>query len=121
MKVVLPIALLLMAGCYQNQRWERARQLTGGDPVRGGQRIAYYGCPSCHTIPGIREADGLVGPPLTRIARRNYVAGLLPNNAGNLVHWIRQPQQVQPGSAMPDLNVTEQDARDIAAYLYTLE
>jgi cytochrome c2 len=121
MKKLLLIAPLLLAGCGESRdRWQRAHLLTGGDPVRGGQMIAWYGCSSCHTIPGIREANALVGPPLNSIARRDYLAGVLPNSPDNLVRWIRRPQQVHPGSAMPDLNVTERDARDIAAYLYTL-
>lgn len=81
------------------------------------EAIDAYGCGSCHTIPGIRGADGLVGPPLTRFHERAYIAGQLPNTPENLVHWIRNPQEVEPGTAMPDLGVTEEDAREIAAYL----
>ncbi|GII94538.1 c-type cytochrome [Sinosporangium siamense] len=92
-----------------------------GRPERGQALINQYGCASCHTVPGVREADALVGPPLNSFARRGYIAGELVNNAGNLVRWIRHPQAVEPGTAMPDLGVTEQDARDIAAYLLTLE
>jgi cytochrome c2 len=44
-------------------------------------------------------------------------SGFFPDN---LVKWLRQPQNVVPGNAMPDMGVTPQDARDIAAYLYTL-
>jgi cytochrome c1 len=45
------------------------------------------------------------------------LAGRLPNGPENLERWLRGPQAVKPGSAMPDLGVTERDARDIAAYL----
>lgn len=48
------------------------------------------------------------------------VAGMLRNSPANLIRWIRDPQGVVPGNAMPDMGVTEADARDIAAYLYTL-
>jgi cytochrome c2 len=82
--------------------------------------VQTYGCGSCHVVPGVSGANGKVGPPLTDFGQRSYVAGLLPNNADNLQHWIRDPQQVLPGNAMPDLGVTQVDAQDIAAYLLTL-
>ncbi|MEU5789775.1 c-type cytochrome [Micromonospora purpureochromogenes] len=92
-----------------------------GRPDRGAELIAQYGCGSCHTIPGVNRADGLVGPPLTRFGARSYIAGQLPNNADNLQRWIADPQAVEPGTAMPNLGVTAIDAQDIAAYLYTLD
>jgi cytochrome c len=98
-----------------------APEIRGGDPERGRQLLQQYGCNSCHTIPGVRQADGLVGPPLTRFGARSYIAGELPNNADNLQRWIRDPQSVEPGTAMPNLGVSALDARDITAYLYTLK
>jgi cytochrome c1 len=98
-----------------------APAIRGGHPDRGRLLIEQYGCGSCHTVPGVRGADGLVGPPLTRFGSRSYIAGELPNNADNLRQWIRDPHAVEPGTAMPDLDVTELDGRDIAAYLYTLD
>ncbi|MEU9829411.1 c-type cytochrome [Micromonospora chersina] len=92
-----------------------------GRPDRGAKLIAQYGCGSCHTIPGIERAGGLVGPPLTRFGARSYIAGELPNNADNLRRWITDPQAVEPGTAMPNLGVSAIDAQDIAAYLYTLD
>lgn len=92
-----------------------------GHPERGAELIARYGCGSCHTIPGVDRANGLVGPPLTRFGARSYIAGELPNNADNLQRWISDPQAVEPGTAMPDLGVDAIDAQDIAAYLYTLD
>lgn len=97
-----------------------ARVATSGDPGRGPAAIARYGCGSCHTIPGVRGAVGEAGPPLTKFAHRTYVAGVLPNTSQNLIRWIRYPQQVVSGNAMPDLGVTDVEARNIAAYLYTL-
>jgi cytochrome c1 len=92
-----------------------------GRPDRGAELIAQYGCGSCHTIPGINRANGLVGPPLTRFGARSYIAGQLPNNADNLRRWIADPQAVEPGTAMPNLGISAIDAQDIAAYLYTLD
>jgi cytochrome c1 len=92
----------------------------GGDPVRGKVQIVAYGCGSCHVIPGVGGARGLVGPPLTHFAQRAFIAGQVPNNGQFLVRWITVPQAIEPGTAMPNLGVSEAQARDIAAYLYTL-
>lgn len=92
----------------------------GGSARRGVQRIAQFGCPACHSIPGVKNADGNVGPPLNRIGERTYIAGMLRNTPANLVRWIREPQAVVPGNAMPNMGISEAEARDIAAYLYTL-
>lgn len=89
-----------------------------GDAVAGEAAIAKYGCGSCHVIPGVRIARGLVGPPLTDFAGRAYIAGRVTNTAENLVAWIQRPDSVEPGTVMPTLGVSERDARDIASYLY---
>ena len=104
-----------------NQGYELSvRQVTGGDPARGRDAIHAYGCATCHTIPGIRGADGLVGPPLERIASRAFLAGRIQNTPQNMLHWVRFPKQVDPETAMPQMEISEQDGRDITAYLYTL-
>jgi cytochrome c len=78
------------------------------------------GCGSCHVIPGIHNAKGLVGPPLMFFSRRTMIAGELPNSPENLVRWLKDPPSVEPGTAMPDLGLTDKQAQDVAAYLYTL-
>jgi cytochrome c2 len=107
----------VLVGCGPASKPD-ARHATGGDSHRGATYIEKYGCGACHTIPGIRSASGQVGPPLSGFAGRTYVAGSLPNSAEHLVLFIRHPQKVRPGNAMPELGVTEAEARDIAAYLY---
>ena len=97
-----------------------AAALTGGDPVRGRAAMRAYGCVSCHTIPGVTGAQALVGPSLAGIAERSYIGGVLTNSPENLVRWIRDPRGVDPRTAMPDVGVSERDARDIAGYLYSL-
>jgi cytochrome c len=97
------------------------REVPGGDVSRGQRAISAYGCGACHVVPGVTGARGLVGPPLTSFAHRAYVAGSLPNTPANLVRFLQTPQAIRPGSAMPNLDVAEADARDIAAYLYSLE
>jgi cytochrome c len=87
--------------------------------IASGRRlIASYGCGSCHSIPGVPGANSMAGPPLKCFYQRSYIAGHLPNTRDNLILWIRNPQQVEPGTAMPDMGVTEAEAADIAAYLY---
>ena len=96
-----------------------AADITGGDPRRGEAMFIEYGCGSCHGAKHVRKATGMVGPSLDGIAQRTMIAGKLNNTPANLQRWIRDPQAVSPGSAMPDLRVGERDARDIAAFLYT--
>jgi putative membrane protein len=98
-----------------------ATELTGGDPGRGLITIRQHGCPSCHTIPGVPGAYGLVGPPLGGIASRVYIAGMLPNTPENMMRWIQAPQEVNQHTAMPNMGITEPEARDIVGYLYTLK
>jgi cytochrome c len=92
-----------------------------GDARRGSQLIGQYGCGGCHDIPGIAGANGNVGPPLHRIGTRTYLAGFVRNSPENMTFWIREPQKVLPGNAMPSMGIPQNDARDITAYLYTLK
>jgi cytochrome c len=111
--------LLLLAAAACEHSSQNLAALTGGDARRGAVLIRQYGCGSCHTIPGIRGARGLVGPPLTGIAQRAYVGGVLTNTPENLVRWIQDPPAVDSKTAMPNLGVSYDDAVDIAGYLYS--
>jgi cytochrome c2 len=121
-RALAAVALLALGAglgaCTEDTR--TAAALTGGDPEKGRQAVRRYGCSTCHSIPRVPGAVGTVGPPLDRMARRAYVAGRLSNTPENLRLWIQHPQQVDPPNAMPDMGVTDQDSRDIAAFLYTL-
>ena len=124
-KLLLPalfVLLTMFCACNdQSQSFRTAAQLTGGGNAQAGMAdLRKYGCSGCHTIPGIEGAHGLVGPPLNQFAYRVYIAGRLPNTPENLMLWIQKPQQIVPNNAMPDMGVSEQDSRDITAYLYTL-
>jgi cytochrome c2 len=93
----------------------------GSPEVRhGAELIAQHGCGACHVIPGVRSATGKVGPPLDHIASQAVVGGLLPNTEDNLIKWITTPQSIVPGNAMPNTELSDHDARDIASYLRTL-
>jgi cytochrome c2 len=92
----------------------------GGDAAQGRGLIARNGCGTCHIVTGVDRAHGTVGPSLEAFARRAYVAGIVPNRPGQLIDWLMAPPALAPQTAMPDLGLTEPEARDIAAYLYTL-
>ena len=102
------------------ERSERAVMLTGGAPERAHEHIRNYGCAGCHDIPGIDGPEGLVGPPLGTIGKRVYIAGVMTNTPGNLVDWIVNPPSIDPMTAMPVTGISEAEARDVAAYLYSL-
>jgi cytochrome c len=116
---IASVAALLLSGC-EPDRGPPAPRIAGGDPAKGRAAVERYGCPACHTIAGIEGANGLVGPPLTGVANRVYIAGVLTNTPENLIRWITNPPAVDPLTAMPYLNVSDADARDIASFLYTL-
>jgi cytochrome c2 len=99
----------------------KAEQLSGGDMMAGKAALKHYGCGGCHDIPGLAEAGGSVGPSLAGVAVRAQLAGHLQNNPDNMIRWLRDPQGVAPGNGMPNLGVSERDAKDMAAYLYTLK
>jgi cytochrome c2 len=111
--------MLLVGGCGEHAgapHWN-----TGGDPRHGAIIITRESCGACHAIPTIQQADGQVGPPLTHFAERTVIAGVLPNTPANLERWIQYPQAITPGNAMPNSGLDDAQARDVAAYLYTLK
>jgi cytochrome c len=105
---------LAIAGCGPG------RDAAGADAANGKLLLRQFGCGSCHRIPGVVAAEGRTGPPLAGVAKRVYLAGVLPNSAGNMARWIRAPRDLKPGTTMPDLGVTESQARDMVAYLREL-
>jgi mono/diheme cytochrome c family protein len=92
----------------------------GGDPIRGIAVIEQSSCGACHTIPGVRGAHGMAAAPLIFFSRRTFIAGEVPNTPENLVRWVRSPQSIEARTAMPAVGLSDQQARDVAAYLYTL-
>jgi cytochrome c2 len=106
----------VVAGCGRE-----AAPALGGNPEQGRLLLRQFACGTCHSIPGVANAGGKLGPPLEHIAARVYLAGVLPNTPQNMARFIRDPAQFAPRTAMPDMNVTEAHARDMVAYLYTLK
>lgn len=117
----LTMALCALAACGTGNSDEYdAATIAHGSPHRGHDLIMQYGCGSCHSIPGIPGAVATVAPPLAGIAQRSYIGGVLTNTPDHLREWIMDPPKVDSNTAMPNLGVSAQDARDISAYLYTL-
>ncbi len=90
------------------------------DPARGRVALTQYACNACHMIPGVTGSEVYVGRPLAGLAKRKFIAGSLPNTPENLVRWIRNPQAVDPQTAMPMQGVSQVDAADMSAYLLSL-
>lgn len=117
-RLLLLVASLSLAGCGQRAGAASSHWAALGDASRGPALLAVYGCRSCHVIPGVPGPEVRIGPRLAGLADQMFIGGVLPNRPANLVRWIRFPQETDSLTAMPDLGVSERDARDIAAYLY---
>lgn len=115
--VAAAVLVLLATSCGTASPDRNERTAPAGDPSSGAHVMEVKGCGTCHTISGVEGARGEVGPPLDGLAERRVIAGRLPNTEANLVRWIRDPQIVEPGVAMPDLDLSEEEARDVAAFL----
>ena len=118
---VVLAALVSTTGACTHGEADAWTLTNGGDAARGKELIRRYGCGSCHTIPRVTGAEASVGPSLQGEATRAYIAGVLPNVPENMIRWIMDPPGVDDKTAMPNLHVTATDARDIAAYIYTLQ
>ena len=117
--IFLVFAIAILANVANRVEIMPEQHIEKGDPSLAPQAIEKYGCGTCHEIPGIVGANATVGPRLDDLSRRSFLAGQIPNNPDNLVLWIMHPQLVRPGGDMPEMGVSESDARNIAAYLYS--
>lgn len=124
-RAVCPLALLVLAmlagGCAPGDDGPAFGQAPPAQRERGRLLLAQYQCGSCHTIPDVQTARGRTGPTLAAFGRRSYIAGQVPNGPDALVRWIVAPAAVVPGTLMPAMGVSPDDARDMAAYLLALE
>jgi cytochrome c2 len=111
------LAVLFLAGCGGRGQ---AVRVEGGDVDAGKKLVTQYQCGACHAIPGIPAATGDAGPPLDTVGRLSYIAGGIPNQPARMVAFLRDPPALKPGTSMPALGLTEQEARHMAAFLYTL-
>ncbi len=107
----------LLSGCGDD---DFRKPYLGGDAKIGKQLVTQYQCGACHKIPDVPGAGGEAGPDLEQFGRLSYIAGGIPNVPPRLVAWLLDPPALKPGTAMPDVGLTEQEARHMAAFLYTL-
>lgn len=113
------IGLLVITGCRSEE--PTPTNVENGDPERGVELIQEYGCGECHRIPGVEGAEGREATGLQLWANRAVLVGGLPNNPDNVIRFIRDPDGIRPGTEMPDLGLSEEEARHITAYLFTLQ
>jgi mono/diheme cytochrome c family protein len=114
------LALSGLGACTEGSELPTYLRVAGGEPDQGRRLIHAFGCGTCHRIEGIRGARGTVGPPLADYAERSLLAGILPNTPRHLVPWLMDPPAFDPQTGMPNMGLTEPEARHIAAYLYSL-
>jgi cytochrome c2 len=119
--LVIALALFITACAGDVNGVPEPREAPDSNIAAGRRSIVNYGCGTCHAIPGVPGADAMVAPPLNCFYQRTLVAGRLPNTKENLIKWIQAPQEIEPGTGMPDLGVSREDASHIADYLYNPE
>jgi cytochrome c2 len=112
--------LIALAACGEGPTAPAHLRVPGGDPAEGRKLIQAYGCVTCHVVGGVRGPRATVGPPLADFAGRKLLAGIFPNTPGNLVSWLLDPPALVPATGMPAIGLSEPEARDVAAYLFTL-
>ena len=117
---VMTVGAVTLVACSPREKAAESRASKGGDIERGRALLAQYQCGSCHAIPGVPSARGDAATSLAGFARRSYIAGRLPNRPDILIRWIESPQDLVPATTMPDMGVSAEDARHMAAYLVTL-
>jgi cytochrome c1 len=119
-RVALACACALAAVACHDVKVQR-QPIVGADAERGRKAIQRVGCGACHAIPGVAWPKGRVGPSLDGFAEQALIAGHFPNQPEILAQWVRNAPALAPQTGMPAMPVTEQEARDVVAYLYTLD
>ncbi|MDO9434285.1 cytochrome c family protein [Hydrogenophaga sp.] len=100
---------------------DRTPTLGDASAANGLRLVSDKGCVACHTFPDIPWPRGGLGPSLQGFARQGLIAGQLPNQPGVLMQFVRNAPGLVPGTAMPAITMTDQEARDVTAYLLTLQ
>ena len=118
--LIQTISVALLAGCGTRIE-SQVERVAGGDARRGRTALERHDCGVCHVIPGVRGAPGVVGPSLKDFAHRPNLAGKFARGEENIIRWIIDPPAMAPHTAMPAVGVSEAEARDMAAYLLTLQ
>jgi len=94
-----------------------------GDAARGRQLMEQKGCAGCHAFSGVPAFPAVAQPPPeSELAR---AAALAPDlrftrdrfRPERLVAWLLDPKGVKNDTRMPNFALTDDEARDIAAYV----
>jgi cytochrome c oxidase subunit 2 len=107
------------------EQWVKAQQappVESTDPLaqQGKSLYAQSACVGCHTIAGV--SGGEIGPNLTHFgSRKTLAANMMPNTPQNVARWIENPDHVKPGARMPNLGITGDQSKALAAYLLSLK
>lgn len=120
--LILLTLIMALSACdwFRDFNFERGARLSGGDPQMGRKQLGMHSCVSCHVIPGVPKADGTKGPSLVHWYRRSTFLNTYPNTPENMEKWLAMPSHRKPGTSMPDLNVSQQESRDMTAYLFSI-
>lgn len=114
--------VLVVTGCGIMSGSEDARvEETGGNIERGEELVRANGCLVCHSVSGTSSVMNGYGPDLDGFANNRLIGGEIENTPENLIQFLQSPQSVVPGTAMPTIGLTEEEARDIASWLYSLD
>jgi len=114
----LLVCAVLASGCTKE---EPASRVAGGDPERGRLLVQQYQCAACHFIPEVQGPNGDAGPSLQSMGRMSYIAGSIPNQPENMIRFLQNPPAVKPGTLMPALGISDDEARHMAAFMYSLK
>lgn len=117
--IILVPFILLAAGCKPPP--EDRQMMPMADAARGKAVIERVGCASCHRIEGIDWPRGTVGPAIVGMNQRSLIAGRLANTPAQLAGFVRNAPALVPGTPMPPMPISEQESRDVAAYLYEID
>jgi cytochrome c oxidase subunit II len=109
------------------QKRDAPRATAGTAAAAGEQLFIQRGCNGCHSISGLPQANGKIGPNLTHLYSRKVFAGAIFDlTDANMRKWLRNPPAEKPmmpddGMGMPDLGLSEEDITNLMAYLKTLK
>ncbi len=100
-----------------------AERFTSEETKRGKELFRSLPCAGCHTIKGLTSGKFAGAPELTHVASKPSIAGgvLSPVNEENITRWLSNPPAVKPGTQMPNLNLSQDQIRDLVQFLLTLK
>jgi cytochrome c2 len=119
------ILLIGLISCADKFDYQRGAAMTGGDPTVGREKIVLHDCHSCHEIPGVPINRDAKGPALKHWSRQRTIAKKWPNTPENLEDFIEHPDRMLHGTGMKRemtmSSVKPDDAKDITAYLFSID